>query len=84
MATYSKEILIHEMRVPFFLFSFSFFFCVRGEWVVVTTVHIGSLILQLNDQWIIVTLISTSTPPTVPVVNSFSLLCSSFLNMIVS
>ena len=71
MATYSKDILIHEMGDPFFLFSFIFFFCVRWEWVFVTTLHNRSLILQLNDQWIIVTLISTFTPPTVPVVNSF-------------
>lgn len=56
---------------------------VRGRWVFVTTVHNGSLILQLNYQWIIVKLISTSTPPTVPVVNSFSLLCLSSLNMVV-
>ena len=54
-----------------------------GRWVLVTTVHNGSLILQLNYQWIIVKLISTSTPPTVPVVNSFFLLCLSSLNMVV-
>ena len=28
MATYSKDILIHEMGGPFFLFSFILFFCV--------------------------------------------------------